>query len=227
MTENILAFTFPDNFYVAQKAMGIVLGAATEAIAARGRFVLALAGGSTPQLLYSLLRDASADWQRWHLVYGDERFLNIGHPERNSTLAETAWLEHCPFPRANHHIISDNMTLADTAHSYGEMIAGLLPIDLALLGIGEDGHTASLFPQNLANDMACENLCIPVSNAPKPPAERISLGYSALNNAGTVCFLATGSSKQTILQQWQKNTALPCNRVHGLDATILLTDQYL
>ena len=218
-------YTVYNNAPIAQTACNIILQAAEKAIKEKRSFVFSLAGGNTPKQLYSLLKSSNAQWQYWHLIYGDERFLPAGHPDRNSTLIEKTWLKHCSFPLANHHRIPDGLSLEETAQQYEELIETWLPIDFALLGIGADGHTASLFPENIEKDIANKITCIPVDNAPKPPPQRISLSYSVFNQAKTVCFIAGGNEKRQLLQQWQKNPALPCNRIHGVEDTLLITDQ--
>jgi 6-phosphogluconolactonase len=123
-----------------------ILDQANAAIAKRGRFRLVLAGGTTPTAAYRLLRDRDADWAAWHLYHGDERCLAVGDPERNSLVADEAWLHHVPVPRTQVHPIPAELGAEPAAEAYAAVVAEALPFDLVLLGIGEDGHTASLFP---------------------------------------------------------------------------------
>jgi 6-phosphogluconolactonase len=204
----------------AAAALELVLEQADAAIAARGRFVLGLSGGSTPERLYRLLAKADADWGHWHLVYGDERCLPLHHEDRTSTLVEGCWLNPVGFPRENHHV-PDVERGADTAAAhYAATIEPLLPLDLALLGIGEDGHTASLFPGHRHPVQTV----VPVKNSPKPPPERISLSYETLSAARALCFLVIGTGKQQVLQRILRGDELPAASVFGKTRTTLITD---
>lgn len=204
----------------AQAALALLLEMSDRAIRERGRFVLALSGGRTPERLYQLLAQQDLDWGRWQLLYGDERCLRAGDSGRTSTMVEESWLNKVAFPVENHHVPPVESGAAIAAARYGEIIAPLLPIDFALQGMGEDGHTGSLFPGDVHPDQAV----IPVFNSPKPPRERISLSYATLNRTRLVCFLVTGGQKATTLARWQKGEDLPVARIHGVEKTVLITD---
>jgi 6-phosphogluconolactonase len=103
---------------------------------------------------------------------------------------------------------------------YGETIRACLPLDFALLGVGEDGHTASLFPHKRYDD----GTVVLVDDAPKAPPERMSLSYSSLNSAKTVCFLVSGAAKVDVLEKWQQGESLPVAQVLGKAKTYLLLD---
>ncbi len=203
----------------AAAARDLVLQAAGRAIDARGRFVFVLAGGATPKALYRLLADEDQDWHRWHLIYGDERCLPEGDPQRNATLVAQTWLDRCRFPPQNHHVADGGLDPERAAAAYASVIANLLPPDLALLGMGQDGHTASLFPGQYHADAAV----VPVHNAPKPPAERISLSYSTLSSARMVCYLVVGEDKREVIAAFCNGEDLPVSRVHGTDRTVLIS----
>lgn len=197
----------------------LILDRAAAAIGARGRFVLALCGGNTPRPVYERLAVSGQDWQRWHLVHGDERCLPSGHAELNATLVEDAWLRRAAFPAENHHIAATDADVQRAAVTYAEEIAPLLPLDMALLGAGEDGHTASLFPGHSHPAGAV----VPVRESPKPPPERISLSYDTLCDAATVCFLVTGSGKQDMLRRWEAGDPIPVSHIRGREQTLLVT----
>ena len=220
MTSRIEYREVADSDDAARVALALVQERAAAAIAARGRFVLGLCGGRTPERLYQLLAATGGDWQHWHLVYGDERCLPEGHAERNLTLVKRCWLEPAGFPAANHHVPDMSAGADRAAEAYGAAIEPLLPLDLALLGVGEDGHTASLFP---GHSHPAQSV-VPVHDAPKPPPDRISLSYATLCAADTVCFLATGDSKQEALRRWLRSDDLPVVNILGRRQTILVTD---
>jgi len=209
-----------DSDAAASTALDVILQQAQTAIAQRGRFVLALCGGSTPQKVYERLGAADQDWPRWHLLYGDERCLPRDDEGRTATLVERCWLGGIDFPPGNHHVPPVELGADTAARAYGEAIAPLLPLDMALLGMGEDGHTASLFPGHSQP----HQVVVPVHDAPKPPRDRISMNYATLCAADTVCFLVTGPAKRDALRRWLRGADLPVARVTGKNRTILITD---
>jgi 6-phosphogluconolactonase len=195
-----------DGEAVARAAAARILGAAREAIAARGRFKLVLAGGTTPQAAYRLLADADTPWSQWHIYFGDERCLPADDPERNSRMAAEAWLDHVPIPRTQIHPIEAERGAQPAARDYSALLAAVVPFDLVLLGMGEDGHTASLFPGQRHDPDAW---VVAVSSAPKPPAQRVSLSARALSATRVLLLLVTGEGKRAALQRWGGGEALP------------------
>lgn len=220
--ENITSINvLDDSEAVAATAQQLLLDAAQQAIADRGRFVLCLAGGSTPKLLYRKLARLDIDYSNWFLVYGDERCLPVDDPERNSRLVLDEWLLPARFPLTQHLEMPAELGAIDGAEQYKLMIRDLLPIDFCLLGMGEDGHTASLFPGHEHDESAV----VAVFDSPKPPADRVSLNFSVLNQCRNVCFLVTGQGKQAAMAQWQAGIKLPVAGVEGVDQTVLLVDK--
>lgn len=192
---------------VRDAARDAIVQAAAQAIAERGRFIIVLAGGTTPREVYQQLRTLATDWSKWHIYYGDERCLPPNHGERNSRMAEEAWLNHVAIPSAQIHAIPAEQGPEHGAAEYSRMLEHVGEFDLVLLGLGEDGHTASLFPGNVLEVDGAP--AIPVRGAPKPPAERISLSASRLSLARRVIFLVTGAGKREAVQQWQQGAGLP------------------
>ena len=186
-----------------------LLSAARSAIAERGAFHVVLAGGTTPRGVYCLLRDADADWSVWHIWYGDERCLPPDDPERNSRMAADTWLDHVAIPRAQIHAIPAERGARNAAAAYADALQAVGEFDLVLLGLGEDGHTASLFPGHDLGMDADAPAAIAVFNAPKPPPERVSLSARRLNQSRQVLFLVAGASKQDALKHWQDGAAIP------------------
>ncbi|MDR2874466.1 MAG: 6-phosphogluconolactonase [Methylobacillus sp.] len=199
---------FPDLHELRQAACNAILAGANTAIAAHGKFTIALAGGSTPHDIYRLLRDAKTDWAKWHVVFGDERCLPPEHPERNSLMARESLLDHVPIPRGQIHPIPAELGAEKAARAYCETLADMGEFDLVLLGMGEDAHTASLFPGH-AWESAEFAAAIPVHNAPKPPPERVSLSASRLSQARQVMFFITGANKREAVTLWQSGADLP------------------
>jgi 6-phosphogluconolactonase len=195
---------------------------AAAAVRERGRFSLVLAGGRTPLAAYTLLADRAEEWERWHIFYGDERCLPVDDPERNSRAAATAWLDRVSLPRSNQHPIPAELGAEAAAAAYADEIADWMPFDMVLLGMGEDGHTASLFPgQGLAED----RLVIPVHGAPKPPADRVSLTPGALAASRVAMIVATGAGKRAALDEWRRGQPLPVARVAALACAEVVVDR--
>ncbi len=195
--------TFPNERAVAEAAGRFILRTADDALQARKRFRCVLAGGRTPISTYTWLARQRTHWQGWELYLGDERCLSPQDPQRNSWMIESVWLRAAEgaafFP------IPAELGPAEAAARYREQIAEALPFDLVLLGMGEDGHTASLFPGQPLED----DLVVPIYRAPKPPPERVSLSYPALRQSHRLLVLITGTHKRKALNAWRRGANLP------------------
>ncbi|MEZ5570871.1 MAG: 6-phosphogluconolactonase [Halioglobus sp.] len=191
--------------------------------AERGRFSVVLAGGTTPQLLYQQLRNLDTDWTCWHIYFGDERYLPEDNPERNASMAAAAWLDHVPIPPTQIHTVHYGDDVHSAARAYAHVLAQAPGIDLALLGLGEDGHTASLFPGN-ETALASTELAIAVTDAPKPPPQRVTMTARSLSSAAAVWFLVTGSAKLQALQNWLAGAPLPPQSICPVSGLDLFTD---
>ena len=191
---------------VAQAAYQQILACAEQAIAKHGNFKLVLAGGSTPEKVYRLLADANADWSRWFIYYGDERCLPADHADRNSLMATQAFLKKVAIPDSQIFTIPAELGPEQGAKNYQQILASALPFDMVLLGMGEDGHTASLFPGHQHQQ---DELAHAVFNSPKPPPERVSISAKALSSTGQLIFLVTGANKQEAVNNWRAGQDLP------------------
>jgi len=198
---------------VAQFAANAVVEGAATAIAARGVFHWVLAGGTTPKRCYELLRDADIDWSNVHIWFGDERCLPVGDAERNDLMADDALLNHVPIPSSQIHRMDAELGPELAAERYAALLADAPAMDLILLGIGEDGHTASLFPGNPGLDDS--RLAIPVYNSPKPPSERVSMGYAVLNAARRCLIMVAGKGKADAMSRIRQGERLPVARVEN------------
>lgn len=192
---------------VAEAVAERIIQAASLAIAERGVFHWALAGGTSPRHCYALLRHAEMDWSKIEVWFGDERCLPIGDPERNDTMADSALLSHVAIPATQVHRIAAEQGAELAAAAYSCALSKIPCLDLVLLGMGEDGHTASLFPGNPALDNPC--LAVPVFHSPKAPSERVSMGYSALHAARQRIIMVTGEGKRDAFARVQQGEALP------------------
>jgi 6-phosphogluconolactonase len=197
---------------VASRAAKIVGECARASIAARGRFVLVLAGGSTPKALYRKLAEKGGeneggeiDWSRVQILFGDERCTMPDHPDSNFKMASEALLEHVAVPPVSVHRIRGELGAARAAAEYDDVVRRIFSedpegdIDLTLLGMGGDGHTASLFPgRDFERDrglLAAEAEAPPAS----PVKERVTLTLEAIRSSRDVLFLTTGGEKRDML----------------------------
>ncbi|MBK8132779.1 MAG: 6-phosphogluconolactonase [Gammaproteobacteria bacterium] len=207
---------FDDAGQLAEHAAALILAAAREAIAARGAFHLVLAGGETPLATYARLAGAGADWRYWRLYFSDERCLPAGDPGRNDTRIRRLWLERVTIPAEHIHAIPAELGPERAAAHYAGTLAGVSAFDLVLLGLGEDGHTASLFPGRPVGP----GTVLPVRDAPKPPPERVTLSASRLSGTRATIFLITGAGKRAAVAAWRGGTDVPAGHVAGPDAVV-------
>jgi len=209
---------------LAAAVTGRTLELARHAIQARGSFTIVLAGGNTPCAAYELLRHAEARWSDWHVYFGDERCVPRLDPQRNSRMAQEAWLAHVPIAPLQIHEIPAELGPVEGARRYAALVAGIASFDLVLLGLGEDGHTASLFPGHdigLADDSSD---AVAVFAAPKPPPLRVSLSARRLSRAEHVFFLVAGAAKSAALQRWRAGEEIPAALIRpsrGVDAFVV------
>ncbi len=206
---------------------------ALAAVAATGRFAVALAGGSTPRALYALLADPAAPyrdalpWTRTHAFFGDERAVSSDHHQSNYAMARDALLARVPLPPENVHRIRGEDHPEASARAYEEELRaffGPAPrFDLVLLGMGADGHTASLFPGTPVLEEATH--LVAATLAPAPGGRRITLTLRALEGAARVIFLIAGAAKAPalarVLSGGSGPEALPAARVRPLEGTVL------
>jgi 6-phosphogluconolactonase len=208
-----------DEKEVAVRACRQILLAANQAIATRGRFRIVLAGGRTPERTYSLLSEGDTDWRRWQVYFGDERCLPVDDPQRNSLMADRAWLNRVPILQTNIHAIPAERGPIKAAESYEPLVRQALPFDLTVLGLGSDGHTASLFP---GMPVQKESLVQPVFHAPKAPPERVTLSAAALSQSRDILVLVNGVGKRQALAAWQNGVRLPISTLQPLcDMTVI------
>jgi 6-phosphogluconolactonase len=208
------------------------------AVASRGRGSLCLAGGSTPRRTYELLaapplRDA-VPWAAVHVLFGDERCVPPGDADSNYRLAREALLDRVPVPPQVHRIRGEEADAEGAATAYEAELLGAvgvspghaLAIDVVLLGMGPDGHVASLFPGDPALDEP-HRLARAVVVTAKPPPRRITLTLPALNAARAVIFLVSGAEKAAPVAAVLSGTGatLPAGRVAGREETRWILDE--
>ncbi|TMW55154.1 hypothetical protein Poli38472_013916 [Pythium oligandrum] len=176
-----------------------------QAIATRGKFTVALSGGSLPKILnkgVSEIKD-TVDFSKWHVFFADERCVPLDHDDSNFKACKEALFDHVPIPADQIYTLDASLSPEQAAVDYTAKLATIwgseLPrFDLLLLGMGPDGHTCSLFPGHPLLDEH-KLFVASIEDSPKPPPQRITLTYPVVNNAAHVAFIATGSSKAPLM----------------------------
>lgn len=175
----------------------LMLEAATNAIAARGRFTLALTGGSAATTLYPVLAQAALPWEKVHVLYGDERCVPPTHEDSNHRLAQSTFLSRVKIPAAQVHTIDGTLPPDEGARAYERTlieVTGDGTIDVVHVGVGPDGHICSLFPGHALLGES-ERLVASLTDSPKPPPARVTLTLPALKKARALWFLVAGANK--------------------------------
>ncbi len=218
-----------DNPEAAAEAAADRLSAAIEAAReARDGAHIALAGGTTPRKTYELLASRIDDWSGVEVWFGDERAVGPDDPESNFRMASETLLADGGGPEV--HRIEGERGAEEAAAAYAAELERRMPqeggvpvLDLALQGLGPDGHTASLFPGNPA--VGATGICVAVHDAPKPPPDRITLTVPVLGAARSIVFLATGAEKAEAVRGLLAgpNPAVPSSLL-GSERTELIVD---
>jgi len=209
------------------------VGAARAAIGAQGRFTVALSGGSTPKSLYSLLASNYADfaWNRVFVFFGDERHVPPTDPESNYRMATESLLSKIAIPEANVFRMKAEdpdanavaLDYENRVRDFFDLKAGEFPrFDMILLGMGPDGHTASLFPNSDA--LKEENRLVVANWVAKFNTHRLTFTFPVLNRAAEDCFLASGTDKADMVYQvleGKNSPPLPSQRIQPIDGMLL------
>ncbi|HXX01318.1 MAG TPA: 6-phosphogluconolactonase [Candidatus Acidoferrales bacterium] len=225
--------TTPQELFAA--AADEVLHSATEAVTQRGRYTIALSGGSTPRNLYNLLATnarSSMPWDRTFFFWGDERHVSPADPESNYRMVEESMLSKAPVPAGNvFRVAAENPDATAAADAYEKTLksffaleAGQLPrFDLILLGLGPDGHTASLFPGTAA--LREESRLVVANWVEKFKTSRITFTLPVLNAARCVAFLVSGTDKapalHAVLETDAPGEQYPSKLVHPTDGKLI------
>ncbi len=195
----------PTKAALIDRAYDLLLIKITEAIAERDQFTIALSGGSTPKPLYEKLAQADLPWEKIHIFWGDERYVPVTHPDSNEGMTRRAWLDHVPMPPENIHPMPtaagdpavDAAAYDATLQAFFQTAPGEFPaFDVMLQGMGDDGHTASLFPHTAALNVRDRRVTV----GEKDGQPRLTITAPLINQAHTVIFLVSGANKRSALQ---------------------------
>ncbi|MGD1210165.1 MAG: 6-phosphogluconolactonase [Candidatus Acidiferrales bacterium] len=230
---------FPDLDELSRTALEVMLRLIQDAIKQRGRFAIALAGGHTPTKLYALWAHAEnygvrTPWDRVHLFWGDERYVPHNDPLSNYRMARETLIEKVPIPPGNVHAMpTDSPDPAKAADAYEAELrsffgAGAPAFDLQLLGLGVEGHTASLFPGSPALEEK-KRWVVAVEVAAKPP-RRLTLTPVVLNQGRNTFFMVSGADKREILAALRSEPAsnasqYPVGRIQPAGRTLWFLDE--
>lgn len=198
---------FSDSEAVARAAADYVFEKIKTCVTEKGQCHVVLPGGTTPARCLELLAQKPLPWNDIHWYPGDERCYPVGHAERNDTMILEKLFSNQPGAEINFHPIPAELGPEQGAVNYSMILDKKGAMDIVVLGMGEDGHTASLFPGNIALENS--GSAVPVYNSPKPPDERVSIGLSMLKNAGVSIVIATGEGKLYALKKIREGEMLP------------------
>jgi 6-phosphogluconolactonase len=218
---------YADKAALQDAAVSAILDSAAFSIRERGHFNLVLSGGETPREIYQRLSSAPTDWSLWHIYFGDERCVPPTEAELNSYMAGEAWLNHVPIPPSQVHVIPSEPRADKAAQRYAQTLRSVGLFDLTLLGLGKDGHTASLFPRNewgLAPDSPDT---LAVFNSPIRPPQRVSLSANRLNRSRQIIFLVSGESKHQAVARWRAGENIPARAIMGENGVDVLVESAL
>ena len=228
-------FVYPDAAAVAETTAARLLVATADAVATRGGAHIVLTGGGVG--VATLARAAASpladivDWTSVHVWWGDERFLRLGDPERNEVQAQRALLSGLRLPEENIHRVASASAVsgaAEAAEAYASELAGFgdpaPAFDVLLLGLGPDGHVASLFPGRPEVKVDGTTV-VAVEDGPKPPPTRVSMTLPTINGAREVWIIAAGAEKAAAVAQARgRGPEVPGGMVHGTERTLWLLD---
>jgi 6-phosphogluconolactonase len=212
-----------DGASLARHACERIVLAATAAILRRGRFLVVLAGGETPRGVYRMLSATRADWAKWQVYFSDERCLPADDVRRNSTMAAHEWLGRVSMASSQIHAIAGERGASAAASAYAQVLKGIGDFDLVLLGLGADGHIASLFPGRDVGAGVDAPDTLAVLDAPVPPLQRVSLSANRLSRSREVLFLVEGEIKRSAVARWRSGEAVPATAIRpagGVDVLV-------
>jgi 6-phosphogluconolactonase len=171
---------------------------------------LVLSGGTTPRRCYELLSRMEVEWGRVSILFGDERCVHPDHPDSNYRMVREALLDRVA--PATVYRMAAELGPDEAAGLYAHVVAAVSPLDVVVLGVGEDGHTASLFPGHPA--LKATGLAVGIRDSPKPPPQRVTLTLTALQSARRVIILATGAGKADAVAR-AKRHEVPSGMIAG------------
>lgn len=220
-----VVYSFPSTDALSKSLGSFIIKTQNDAIDKKGRFSIALSGGSLPKMLNALIGEKGVEWGKWQVFFADERAVPLDHEDSNYRICKVELFDKVQIPRKNIRTIDTSLLndLEELSDAYEQQLiqefaqkdSARFPIfDLIMLGMGPDGHTCSLFP---GHELLTEEdrWVAPIEDSPKPPPRRITFTFPVLNHAMKIAFVAAGGSKQDVLAQVldKPEDGLPCSRI--------------
>jgi 6-phosphogluconolactonase len=218
---------YSDDISIAREAAAVIAADARAAVPSRGRFIMAVSGGRTPWLMLRALAREQLPWEHVHVVQVDERVAPAGDPDRNLAHLRESLLDHAPLPPGQIHAMPvEAPDLNCGAQQYAatlQEVAGAPPVlDLVHLGLGADGHTASLVPGDPVLDVTDADVAV---TSPYQGRRRMTLTFPIINRSRRILWLVTGLEKaQALVRLRNKDPSIPASRV-GQDRALILADR--
>jgi 6-phosphogluconolactonase len=230
----LLVGVYPDADAVSEAVANRMAAAMIRTLATSDHAHICITGGRGGRgALANLAQDAGIDWSRVHVWWSDERFLAMGDEQRNDTMAHAVLLDVVEIPVANLHAMPSPdkyRDVGEAARAYARELAAFgdpcPAFCISVLGMGEDGHVASLFPEHAG--LVDERVAFAVVDSPKPPPVRITMSFQTINAAEEIVLIASGSGKADavgLLINDPGPLAVPAAGVHGKHLTVLATDE--
>ncbi|KAG9101485.1 suppressor of los1-1 [Ceratobasidium sp. UAMH 11750] len=223
-----ILYSFDSSTALIDSLAKFIVKAQAEAVEKKGKFTVALSGGSLPKMLMGLAGRNDLPWDKWYIYFADERLVPLDHEDSNYRLCKKEFLSRTRIPEKNIHAIDTSLLddAEEAADAYEKILilefaqkdSARFPVfDLILLGMGPDGHTCSLFP---GHELLTESdrWVAPIEDSPKPPPRRITFTFPVLNHASKCVFVASGEGKQEMLKQVidHPEEGLPSSRVRPI-----------
>lgn len=224
-----------DKDALANELGALIERAAAEAITARGLFTIGLSGGSMAKFVCSALPSISTEWSAWRLLFCDERLVPLSSPDSTLQLYLDGLVPATPLKRDQFVEVDTHLPAAEAATAYEQKLLSLFPapapsvpvFDLLLLGVGPDGHTASLFPGHALLDETSVTVA-PITDSPKPPPSRVTLTFPAINSARCCVMALAGSEKADMVKMLKRQRSeavsaevLPAARVRPTNGELV------
>jgi 6-phosphogluconolactonase len=217
----------PDEESIAREAAAVIAADARAAVCSRGRFIMAVSGGRTPWLMLRALAREQLPWENVHIVQVDERVAPAGDPDRNLAHLRESLLDHAPLPPGHIHAMPvEAPDLNRAAHEYAatlQEVSGAPPaLDLVHLGLGADGHTASLVPGDPVLDVTGADVAV---TRPYQGRRRMTLTFPIINRSRRILWLVTGREKaRALVRLRDKDPSIPASRVRQ-DRALIFCDR--